>query len=103
MEISQKIKEVLEKLFILFQEKRSLIPLNITDEQIINNENFKLCYLINILINKISNDEIFYTVVETILENNDYNIESLFSNFNLKFNPISKIFELKILNSDVVE
>jgi len=103
MEISQKIKEVLEKLFILFQEKRSLIPLNITDEQIINDENFKLCYLINILINKISNDEIFYTVVETILENNDYNIESLFSNFNLKFNPISKIFELKILNSDVVE
>ena len=103
MEISQKIKEVLEKLFILFQEKRSLIPLNITDEQIINDENFKLCYLINILINKISNDEIFYTVVETILENNDYNIESLFSNFNLEYDTISKIFKLKILNSDVVE
>jgi hypothetical protein len=103
MEISQKINQTLEKLFILFQEKRSLIPLNITDEQIINDENFKLCYLINILINKISNDEIFYTVVETILENNDYNIESLFSNFNLEYDTISKIFKLKILNSDVVE
>ncbi len=102
MEISKEMKNALDDLFLLYQKHRILIPTaDMPETDLVRNDDYKKCFLINILIKNIMTDEIFYTVAESLLEENKYDINLLFSNFSLDYDENLKTF--KLIKSDVVE
>lgn len=81
MQISNKMLDVKQHLLNKFSEIRNSISSSATDSELILNDDFKKCYLINFLLLTIFSDEIAYEAAELFLEQNDYNIDSLFDNY----------------------
>ncbi len=100
MKISQEMLKVREELLERFAQKRNLIPNNLTNEELLNNNEFfdiyKECYLINFLLLTLFEDEVSYDVGNLFLQKNNYNIDSLFENYKIDYDSQLKNFSIKI-------
>ncbi len=100
MKISQEMLKVRDQLLERFTQKRNLISDTLTNEELINNDNYKECYLINFLLVTLFTEEISYETGELFLKENNYNIDILFNNYTLEYNESSKNFSIKIKDND---
>ncbi len=100
MQVSKEMLQIREELLERFSQKRNLIDSSLTDEQLINNENYRECYLINSLLITLFDDEVSYEAGEIFLKEHNYNIDSLFNNYILEYDSIAKNFIIKVKDNE---